>query len=174
MRFLAILLLLGSSCNGDPALQTAAPLASPEGIVELEALSEAERGPDQDNGRRRIGAHRKLPESLPGAWIGEGDAAVWRLEVRSPGAAALRLHFTDFHLPGGSVLIYEADEDLRPQRERRHQADGPGGDGEFWSDLIEGEAAVVEYRPASPDKAETPPFQIKEISHLWVSPLDAF
>ncbi len=174
MRFLSILLLLGSSCNGDPALQTAELLALRDGIVELEPLSEAERGPDKENGRRRIGAHRKIPQPLAGVWVKEEESEVWRLEIRSPGAVAMRLHFTDFRLPDGSVLIYEADEGLRPQRERRHEAKGPGGDGEFWSDLIEGEAAVVEYHPVSPEKTDSPPFRIEEISHLWVSPFDAF
>ena len=162
MRFLSILLLLGASCNGDP------------GALTLEPLTDDQRGPSEENGRRRIGAHRPLADPLPGAWTEENESAVWRMEIRSPEAAALRLHFTDFHLPGGAVLVYEAEEHLRPDSERRYVGDGPGGDGEFWSDLIEGEAAIVEYRPAAGESARAVPFRIEEISHLWISPLDAF
>ncbi len=158
MRLLTILLLLGASCDGDPPMGPTALSAPADGVVVLEGLSEGERGPEEENGRRRIGAHRALPEALPGSW--RPSENIWRVEIRSPGAVALRLHFTDFHLPGGSVVVYETDEALRPDRERRYEDNGPGGDGEFWSDLIEGESATVEYHPPSGEKLETPPFHI--------------
>jgi hypothetical protein len=155
-----------------------APDAIPvsDGELSLAPMSEAERGPSEENGRRRIGAHRELPKALPGEWTGtdEGDP-IWRLRLQSSEAVALRLHFTEFHVGDGAVTVFEADESRRPDAERRYTGDGPGGDGEFWSDLLEGDSAIVEYRPApGGERPVAPPFQISEISHLWQSPLDAF
>lgn len=192
-------LLLAAACGGDLQNQQSAPAAlqSPpvpqapvaqepaaltvegpgaEASLLLPPLSAAEESPSEENGRRRIGAHRKLPDPLPGAWtVGEHGARVWRLDLRSMGAVALRLHFTNFHVEEGVVLLLQPLPEGAAEKERRHQGDGPAGDGEFWSDLIEGDRVVVEYRPASSSPtSDALPFRIEEISHLWASPLDAF
>jgi hypothetical protein len=193
MRFAWLCLLAGAACGGDMPPQDPPPTAlpkaaasvveeapvalpAPDGKLSLAALSEAERGPSEDNGRRRIGLHRDLPQSLPGTWAeAEAGERVWRLRIQSSEAVALRLHFTEFHVGDGAVTVFEASEELRPAVERRYSGDGPGGDGEFWSDLLEGDSAIIEYRPPPGDKgAGQPPFRIAEISHLWQSPLDAF
>src|SRR5690606_11687868 len=134
------------------------------------------KGAEQEDPATRVGAHRELPATLPGAWTtDELNEKVWRVELRSPDAVAMRLHFTDFHLPSGSVTIFEPDPERRPVSERRYEGDGPGGDGEMWSDLIEGDSVIIEYRPADGQPGvDAPPFRIDKISHLWQSPLDAF
>ncbi len=154
-----------------------APLRTTAPLLTLPPLSDAEKGAEGANGGRRIGAHRRLTDPLPteSAWTGGEDGpGVWRIQVRSPRAVALRLRFTDFHVGEGQVLVYEAAAARRGSK-RRYAGDGPAGDGEFWSDLIDGDTAIVEYQ-AGPDDSlpETVPFQIVEISHLWQSPLDAF
>lgn len=201
MRRTLLYLLLATACTGDLPPQSAEPTPSPQpalpsgqapsaspvaetlpaesgegnGALQLPPITEAEKGPERQNGRRRIGAHRALPAALPGKWLTEDGAAVWRLEVRSAEAVAIRLHFTDFQLAGGLIAVMEADAALRPAAERQYRDAGPGGDGEFWSDLLEGPAAIVEYRPpAGAEAAGPPPFRVDKISHLWQSPLDAF
>jgi len=208
MRCTFAMLLLGMGCNADappPAAQLDAEPASPQRSrvqsalpaeapqerqptpapaapgrpkIALPPLDPAQKIDIDENGRRRIGAHRELPALPPpsAAWTSDADGApVWRVEIRSPGAVALRLHFVDFQVEPGAVAVFEADEALRPAAERRYTGRGPAGDGELWSDIVEGEAAIIEYRPGT--KTHTgaaPPFRIDKISHMWRSPLDLF
>ena len=164
--------------EGATELAPSEPKSAPalESEISLGPLDPAEKSAVDDNGFRRIGVHRELPSLPPpaAAWTADEDGkAVWRTVIRSPGAVALRIHFLDLHLGGGNVAIYEAS--ARPAPERRYEGDGPAGDGELWSDIIEGDAAVVEYRPGSDEASGGPvPFGIDKISHLWQSPLDAF
>jgi len=193
MRYAFLLLLLAAACGGDlqnrppgPApLQTPAnqqPLQQESvakeatGSLILSPLSDSEKGPVDEDGSRRIGTHRALSRPLPGKWMRDGgEAAVWRLEIQSPGAVALRLHFTEFHLDHGTLLLVQPEAEPSPSSERRYQGYGPAGDGEFWSDLVEGDTVVVEYHPTvSAPAGDELPFLIEEISHLWQSPLDAF
>lgn len=165
-----------------PALKTEAappPVAQPlpeKPEIVLPALAREDETRRDETGRR-IGLHRDLPP-LPtpqAAWtVDEHGAPVWRVTIRSADAVALRLHFQNFHLQGGQVVVYEPGEGLRASAPRYTQ-DGPADDGEFWSDLIEGDTVVVEYRPSEPATGTGPvPFQIDKVSHLWQSPLDAF
>lgn len=193
MRFVWLWLLLGAACSGGAPHQDLPPTAlqkspppqvSPEGMpvpppsgsLALPPLTAAERGPDEENGRSRIGAHRELPSPLPGAWAPSAEGpAVWRLQLQSAEAVAIRLHFTEFHVGDGSVTVFESDEELRPAVERRYEGDGPGADGEFWSDLLEGDSVIIQYHPAAGEEPSgAPPFRIQEISHMWQSPLDLF
>ena len=166
-----------TSASAEPAPEVARNAAQPPPEIVLDPLPPQARRDRDDNGMRRLGAHRELPElpSSGAVWqLGEAGGAIWRLRIRSPEAVALRLHFAGFHLSGGSVAVFEADERLRLAGERRYQADGPADDGEFWSDLIEGDTAVVEYYPQPGSQPGPVPFRIDRISHLWQSPLDAF
>lgn|GEM_PF-3253135 len=156
----------------------AEPEHQPDGRLELDPLSEDQQTKLRQAPAPRVGMHRPLPQPLPGVWSSDQDGPVWRLTLRSPGAVAIRLHFTEFNIGDGALLISEPDisepeEKRRPLHERRYGDAGPAHDGEFWTDLLEGDAVVVEFRPSGA-RPETLPFRLEEISHLWRSPLDAF
>ncbi len=114
---------------------------------------------------RQIGIHRKLgPVALQNA---RRDGRVWRLAIQSPGAVAMRLHFTSFDVGSGQVWMHDGsgDEDrvLGPYVGR-----GPNGDSEFWSATVFGDTATVEYEPAEGRTLDGEvPFNIEEISHQF-------
>lgn len=86
--------------------------------------------------------------------------------VRSPNAAALRLHFDNIALPPDAELyVYGAQDDVvsGPYTGR-----GPFESGEFWSDVLAGDTAVVEW--LTPPNAP-PGFRVAELTHIWDSPL---
>ncbi|OYT70132.1 MAG: hypothetical protein CFK52_11845 [Chloracidobacterium sp. CP2_5A] len=86
--------------------------------------------------------------------------------VRSPGAAALRLHFESVALPPDAELyVYGAQDDVVSGP---YAGWGPFGSGEFWSDVLAGDTAVVEW--LTPGDAP-PPFRVAELAHIWDSPL---
>ncbi|MCB1021103.1 MAG: hypothetical protein H6509_05225 [Bryobacterales bacterium] len=144
--------------------------------IVLAPLAESDRVDYEPNGRRRIGVHRELPATAPeAAWTTDANGApVWRVTVQATGAVALRLHFTGFHVGAGRVTVLEADSAKRGQT-RSYSGDGPAGDGELWSDIVDGDTAIVEYYPAdSSVKSGDAPFRIDKVSHMWASPLEAF
>ncbi len=72
------------------------------------------------------------------------DGFVWSGAIASPGATALRLHFTNFFLPSNATLtVSSAPGDAFAYAER-----GPAGTGEFWSNTVRGDLAelTVTYR----------------------------
>jgi hypothetical protein len=96
----------------------------------------------------------------------EDGGFVWTAAVRSPGAAALRIHFTDFTLPEGVELyVYNlSGEAFGP-----YTGDGPFRDGEFWSHTVTGELAVLQlrYTGAAPEQALLSTFfVIDELGYL--------
>ena len=175
-RWFLLALLLRTGCSEPAAAPPAAvseevPATVPTfaGAFELPPLSEEERNAPSEDGARRVGVHRDLPEDLAarGIWVEGEGGPVWRLTLRSPGAVALRLHFLGLAEADGVVRVEEADEALRPAASRDPVAGGP--EGETWSDVYEGEAVVVEYRPRE-GASRSPPFRLDKLSHLWVSP----
>jgi hypothetical protein len=68
---------------------------------------------------------------------------VWTGAVESPGATALRLHFTNFSLPGNAVIyIYGVNgEAFGP-----YTGTGPANSGEFWSHTVTGPVTYVQLR----------------------------
>jgi hypothetical protein len=118
------------------------------------------RQPDGKPGVMQAGVHRKVDAGLlrKGKWDNEG----WKLVLRSPGAKGLRLHFTAVDLPAGKLVIRGAGG-----AEQIFEARGPHGDGDFWTGLVTGDSASVEWRT----KRRAPlPFQLRELSHLWTLP----
>ena len=111
-------------------------------------------------GVAQAGVHRAIdPGSLrKGRWDSEG----WKLVLRSTGAKALRLHFTAAELSTGKLVIRGADG-----AEQTFEARGPHGDGDFWTGMVIGDSATIEWRT----KQRAPlPFQLKRLSHLWTLP----
>jgi hypothetical protein len=121
-------------------------------------------------GLTQIGFHRAVtPADVEGSWQTSRDgSSIWRLILRSPGAAAMRLHLEEFHAAGGQLWITELHEN-QPQSFGPYSNDGVHGDGEFWTSVAIGEAVLIEYQTTS--RSRSLPFRIAEISHLTGLPV---
>ena len=121
-----------------------------------------------------IGVHRQLPKwtaarsfaagtSVAGAWQATAAGWLWRLRITSPDARALRIHFQDFDVDAGNVWVHGADGRVYGPYGGR----GMYGDGDFWSDIVSGAGATIEYLPASAAAWEgAAPFRIAAVSHI--------
>jgi V8-like Glu-specific endopeptidase len=129
-------------------------IVTPDELAELEAADPSQR-------KLRVGISKHVAEMVdlavarPGsssktARLGVGalryaddGGYVWTAAVRSPGATALRVHFTEFTLPSGSEMyVYNlAGEAFGP-----YTGDGPLDNGEFWTHTVSGELAVLQLR----------------------------
>jgi V8-like Glu-specific endopeptidase len=99
---------------------------------------------------------------------------VWTFEAESPGATALRVHLTNFNLPGNAVLyIYGINgEAFGPYSNR-----GPTDDGDFWTHTITGPIAYLQLRhfgPVSESDLRSINFSIADIGHIGPKFLLAF
>lgn len=144
---LAVLGVLAAADDRPPGLRQ--KLAPPP-LQILPQLAASERKLEASGGHRKVGL---APPP--------GTRRVWRRAIRSPGAVAMRVHFSGFSIGSGRVWLHDG---------RRHHAQVAGpytgrgifGDGDFWSDVIYGDTVVVEYEPQGSGA-----FRIPEISHLW-------
>ena len=124
-----------------------------------------------------IGVHRQLPQgtvalssaggaartTVAGAWQATVAGRLWRLRVTSPEARALRIHFQDFDVGAGKVWVHGADGQVAGP----YGGKGMYGDGDFWSDIVSGAGATIEYLPGpQAAQAEAAPFRIAAVSHI--------
>ena len=156
--------------------QARSQLAAPSRLVaDLEAAPEfglppleAEALPlRQVRVARRVGRVRPLATDgiEKGAWTALPDGRfVWRLAIRSPEAAQLRIHFTGFKAGSGKVWIYS---DHRDERVQEFSGQGLFGDGDFWTSTVSAERVTIEYLAENGLRQDEIPFQIAEIGHLW-------
>ena len=142
------------------------------------AADELERMRPQ-RGLTPVGVHRQLPQgavalisaggaartTVAGAWQATVAGRLWRLRIISPDARALRIHFQDFDVGAGKVWVHGADGQVAGPYGGR----GMYGDGDFWSDIVSGAGATIEYLPdpakAAAPPAEAVPFRIAAVSH---------
>ncbi len=111
-----------------------------------------------------IGTVRAVEADAPGTGrcdVLPGGGEVWRWAVRSPAAAALRIHFRAFDAGAGSVWVHAGGVALGPYTRK-----GPFGGGDFWTGLVFSDEATVEYAGPGPCPA-APPFRVAEIAHIW-------
>ena len=111
-------------------------------------------------GRLRVGIQKGLGSVLRmngalafGDFAAEPDGTVvWSGRVAAPGASALRLHFSPFHLPESAELfVYSADgQAFGPYTGR-----GPIDDGDVWTNAIFGDEVRLQLRVAPEDVART-------------------
>ncbi|HEY3242954.1 MAG TPA: hypothetical protein VGM03_06330 [Phycisphaerae bacterium] len=85
-----------------------------------------------------------LPEHAVETTLPSGEK-VWTLAIRAPGAYGLRVHFADFALESGQVLIYSDGPAGLIVRGPYH-GDGPNKSGEFWGPYVPGDVAFIELR----------------------------
>lgn len=119
-------------------------------------------------GLTQVSLHRGLTTAdTDGAWqTGRDGVHVWRLVLRSPGAAAIRLHLEGFNAANGRLWLSEI-EPAEPQSFGPYTGRGIHDDGEFWTNTALGEAVLLEYESTS----RSLPFRISEISHFTALPL---
>lgn len=97
-----------------------------------------------------------------GALRGNEDNFVWSGPVISPGAAALRVHITDFDMPDGSELYVYTPEGMAfgPYTGR-----GPNGTGEFWTNTVVGSDVILQvYRHGG--SSDQPSFVVSGVGHI--------
>jgi hypothetical protein len=115
------------------------------------------------------GRTRKLDATtIAGAWerLPAGNR-VWRVAIQSPGAVALRVHFTAFDSGSGKVWIYPQNGESGSPGVGPYTAQGIHQNGDFWSGVVFSDTVVVEYDAASTvDTSGTVPFTISEIAHI--------
>lgn len=116
------------------------------------------------SGAQRIdGVTRALPATKAFAKHAlPGGKAIQQVRFRSPGAKALRLHFVNFNAGAGRVWVYGTAE----QAALVYEGTGIDDSGDFWSGLIHGEEAVVEYEYDDRASAAEVPFGVTEAAHL--------
>ena len=91
---------------------------------------------------------------------------VWTGAVESPGATALRMHFTNFSLPGNSALYIYG---LNGEAFGPYTGLGHANSGEFWSHTITGPVAYVQLRhfgPISGNELRSISFNIEGVGYL--------
>jgi hypothetical protein len=122
--------------------------------------------------REAVGVRRLLPASVAkkGRWAKLKDGTpLWRLAIRSPGAAGLRVHFQNFEVGRGMVWVYSGQPD-QPGSSGPFSSRGLDEQGDFWSGVVESELLIVEYKADRPyTSRRTLPFRLTELSHLWRS-----
>ncbi|HXF39753.1 MAG TPA: BACON domain-containing carbohydrate-binding protein, partial [Blastocatellia bacterium] len=110
-------------------------------------LSAVEPGAMSNLQENQIGINRPITENVDSRAVTIRNSDGSRLRVfslKSPGAEGLRIHFEDFDLPDGDqVFVYGTSADSHVSGP--HTGRGPFNDGEFWSDLIEGDTVIVEH-----------------------------
>ncbi len=131
---------------------------------------------------KRVGLNRSLQNLnvfLPGGasqrLADPNGNDLYTLSVRSPGAIGIRLHFTDFNVGQGSVLVY-SDTVLDGLIVRGpFTGTGPEQDGDFWTAYVPGDTAYIEVTGT-----DAPQFDVPDLIHfdqhpggLTASPADA-
>lgn len=78
-----------------------------------------------------------------GQWQRVINGKIWRLEIESPGAQALMLYYSDFHIPyGASLFIYSKD---RTSVVGPLTVDNNPKSRTFATDLVKGDDIILEY-----------------------------
>ena len=101
--------------------------------------------------------------TVEGAWQSTAAGRIWRVQAASPGADSLRVRFQDFDVGTGSVWLHTANGQIAGP----YNGKGMSGDGDFWSDVVFGDSAVIEYQPGWTAVAQdAAPFRIAAVSHI--------
>ena len=85
--------------------------------------------------------------------------------IRSAGAHGIRIHFREFDVPDGEVVLFP-DKPAGVPGVGPYSKKGPNDNGDFWSALLPGDTVLVEVRGRG-----APHFAITEVVH-WERPLD--
>jgi hypothetical protein len=120
-------------------------------------------------GFRPLRAPRELRPDLRGvARLADGGLA-WTMEIASPGAVGVRVHFAHCVLPpGATVVVYDADEPTEAYGP--WTGAGPHDTAEFWSPTVFGDRVRVELRVTA-DAVGAPLLLVADaIAHDYAQP----
>jgi hypothetical protein len=119
----------------------------------------------------QIGINRPITEDLDSraVTIRDPDGTWLRVfSLKSPGAEGLRVHFEGIDLPGDDqIFVYGTSPDSHVSGP--HTGRGPFNDGDFWSDIVEGDTVIVEHFIA---RRASSIVSVSEIGHAFTG-LDA-
>ena len=157
--------------NGGRSMQSLRSMARSAPRYALGRLNASEARPvSRKPGLTPVGVNRSLPQDVisQGEWSTSPEGKrVWRLTLTSADAEAMRVHFRDFHVGDGNVWLLGPDNAAATTGP--YSKDGLLGDGEFWSDLVEGDSLTVLYEPADNSAVDTVPFSPSAIAHRFPS-----
>jgi len=116
----------------------------------------------------QVGIDRPVDEDIDSLaeTVRNSDGTRIRLfAIKSPGAAALRVHFQDVDLAEGDQLfVYGSDSVSHVSGPCIGR--GPFGDGDFWSDAVEGDTVIVEHFVKS--RRSTSQIRVSEVGHMFI------
>lgn len=99
-----------------------------------------------------------------GVWQEVGDERIWRLQLQSPNASSISLHFDRWQLPPGAELRLfglKSGQSQGPYDERFNARNG--GLGELWSAMLLDETVELELR--APLNAAVPDLHLASLHH---------
>ncbi len=124
----------------------------------------------------RVGVVKPVPGSvgkLTGQAFNRGvveespdGSFVWAITVTSPGAQAIRVHFTEFSLPDNTEMYFVSPHG---QANGPYVAEGRYGSGDFWTRSIASETGtiVLRYTGSTPDLDRSRmSFVISDVGHI--------
>jgi hypothetical protein len=116
----------------------------------------------------RDGVVREIQMSArDGAWHDLSGRHLWVVEIASPGALGLRLHFKG-RLPAGSELaVYPP----AAKETREIHESFPAGRNEVWTGTIAGERARIEYLSPAGGTSRELPFKVDRLLHRYRAPV---
>jgi len=145
------------------------------GPVDADALlrEDAVRAKSDLDKTLRFGIGRAVRAAArDGSWYRLADGErLWVLDVVSPGALGIRLHLADLRLPRlpqAEIAVYAPDN---PGRVTLYAGDRPSLDGDVWTPTVFGERLRLEVRLPAGAGAESLPFTVDRLQHLYVDPL---
>jgi hypothetical protein len=115
-------------------------------------------------GVNRAVAGAPLSAGTDGVWSQASNGSrVWSLQVESPGAVALRVHFSRFELSPDTRLVFRGNKDEASQV---YTELGPLRNGAFWAPLTLGDVVFFEFQDPQ-GTGLMPLIEIDELSHLY-------
>jgi lysyl endopeptidase len=130
-------------------------------------LTKAASAPVHFNGLRASRLKGRVIEQEHGALAGLEDGGfVYTMSVSSPGATAMRLHFSNFSLPPQTAVYVYNDTGgaFGPYTGR-----GPMNTGDFWSNTLSGDFMIVQLRhvgQATDEVLRRTGFTVSGVGHL--------
>ena len=113
------------------------------------------------------GMHRQLPKNLHKGggllWQDTSVGRVWRLQITSPGAHGLRVHFKKFKVGRGRVWIHSPNGQI----DGPYTGKGLHKDGRFWGTYMFSDTVTIEYLPdAEASQQQSVPFRLVQVNHM--------
>ncbi len=139
-------------------------LVTPKRIAKAD-LTAVEKYGDIRPGPRRVGIVRAITPvplnvDVAVATTLEEAESVWTLAIRSPKAFGIRLHFSNFDIGSGSLIVYTRGNSGLVTH-GPFTGKGPQGKGEFWTASLPGDTVFLEVRAT-----REPQFEIAEVLHF--------